>query len=176
MVFFLANYWKIYFYWKKRWAFELGVPGDNHILYIFSREFSLISLVSLFYLLFDLWCTCFITKTEVLFFLSLCSRSWFLGENFLSQLSRFTFLFTLLFTFLCTRCCCCSPGELLGGGWVASSTTGVSDVLATVEREERNVRLGENSVIGTSVEGRNTSSSFPFSGKNVGYKRPVENS
>ena len=97
MVFFLANYWKIYFYWKKRWAFELGVPGDNHILYIFSREFSLISLVSLFYLLFDLWCTCFITKTEVLFFLSLCSRSWFLGENSLSQLSRFTFLLAKLY-------------------------------------------------------------------------------
>jgi hypothetical protein len=38
-------------------------------IYIFSREFSLISLVSLFYLLFDLWCTCFFTKTEVLFFL-----------------------------------------------------------------------------------------------------------
>ena len=49
----------------------------------------------------DLWCTCFITKTEVLFFLSLCSRSWFLGENSLSQLSRFTFLFTLLFTLMC---------------------------------------------------------------------------
>jgi hypothetical protein len=32
----------------------------------------------------DLWCTCFITKTEVLFFLSLCSRLWFLGENSLS--------------------------------------------------------------------------------------------
>jgi hypothetical protein len=29
----------------------------------------------------DLWCTCFITKTEVLFFLSLCSRSWFLGDE-----------------------------------------------------------------------------------------------
>jgi len=65
----------------------------------------------------ELWCTCFITKTEVLFFLSLCSRLWFLGENSLSQLSRFAFLFTLLFAFLYTRCCCCcSPGELLGWG------------------------------------------------------------
>ena len=30
----------------------------------------------------------------------------------------------------------------------------VSDVSASVEREERNVRLGENSVNGTSAEGR----------------------
>ena len=52
----------------------------------------------------------------------------------------------------------------MGGGRVTSSTTGVSDVLASVEREERNVRLGEDSVIGTSVEGRKTSSSL--SGKN----------
>ena len=49
---------------------------------------------------------------------------------------------------------------------VTSSTTGVSDDLASVEREERNVRLGENSVIGTSVEGRKTSSSLSLSGKN----------
>ena len=58
----------------------------------------------------------------------------------------------------------------MGGGRVTSSTTGVSDVLvsdvlASVEREERNVRLGAYAVIGTSVEGRKTSSSFPFSGK-----------
>ena len=95
-----------------------------------------------------------------------------MGENSLSQLSRFTFLFTLLFAFLYTRCCCCgSPGELLGGGRVTSSTTGVSDVLvsdvlASVEREERNVRLREYSVIGTSVEGRKTSSSLSLSGEN----------
>ena len=54
----------------------------------------------------------------------------------------------------------------MGGGWVTSSTTGVSDGLASVEREERNVRLGEYSVIGTSVEGRKTSSSLSISGKN----------
>ncbi len=53
----------------------------------------------------------------------------------------------------------------MGGGRVTSSTTGVSDVLvsdvlASVEREERNVRLGEYAVIGTSVEGRKTSSSL----------------
>ncbi len=42
----------------------------------------------------------------------------------------------------------------------------VSDVLASVEREERNVRLGEDSVIGTSVEGRKTSSSLSLSGRN----------
>ena len=53
----------------------------------------------------------------------------------------------------------------MGGGGGTSSTTGVSDVLASVEREERNVRLKrEGSVIGTSVEGRKTSSSS--SGKN----------
>ena len=40
----------------------------------------------------------------------------------------------------------------------------VSDVLASVEREERNVRLGEDLVIGTSVEGRKTSLSL--SGRN----------
>ena len=37
----------------------------------------------------------------------------------------------------------------MGGGRVTSSTTGVSDVLASVEREERNVRLGEYSVTKT---------------------------
>jgi len=54
----------------------------------------------------------------------------------------------------------------LGGGRVTSSTTGVSDFLASVEREERNVRLGEDPVIGTSVEGRKMSSSLSLSGKN----------
>ena len=53
----------------------------------------------------------------------------------------------------------------MGGGRVTSSTTGVSDVLASVEREERNVRLGEHSVIGRSIEGRKTSSPFSFSGE-----------
>ncbi|CAL6335024.1 unnamed protein product [Bathycoccus prasinos] len=39
-------------------------------------------------------------------------------------------------------------------------------VLASIEREERNVRLGEYPVIGASAEGRNTSSSLSISGKN----------
>ena len=110
-------------------------------------------------------CKLFHYKDRSIIFPDLCSRLWFLRENSLSQLSRFTFLFTLLFTFLYTRCCC-SPGELLGGGRVTSSATGVSDDFYAVEREERNVRLGEYSVIGTSVEGRKTSSPLSLSGKN----------
>jgi len=38
-------------------------------------------------------------------------------------------------------------------------------VLASVEREECNVRLGEHSVIVTSIERRKTSSPFSFSGE-----------
>ena len=53
----------------------------------------------------------------------------------------------------------------MGRGRVTSSTTGVSDFLASVEREERNVRLGEHSVIGASTKGRSTSSPFSFSGE-----------
>ena len=44
---------------------------------------------------------------------------------------------------------CFLPGELLEEG-STSSTTGVSDDLASVEREERSVRLGAGSVIKTS--------------------------
>ena len=46
---------------------------------------------------------------------------------------------------------CFSPGELLEEGGT-SSTTEVSDDFASVEREERSVRLGASSVIKTSTK------------------------
>tara|TARA_B100001758_G_scaffold227747_1_gene221412 strand:- start:140 stop:388 length:249 start_codon:yes stop_codon:yes gene_type:complete len=50
----------------------------------------------------------------------------------------------------------------------------VSDVLASVEREERNVRLGEHSVIGASTRGRRTLLPISFSGESV-MKRLIQN-
>jgi len=70
-------------------------------------------------------------------------------ENSLSHLSRFVFFFKW-----------CSPGDLLGGGWVTSSSTEVSDALASVEREEYNDRLRGGSVIKASRNERKSSSSF----------------
>ena len=62
----------------------------------------------------------------------------------------------------------------MGGGRVTSSTTGVSDVLASVEREERKVRLGASSAIGTSgktsssLSLKKTASLMSLSGKRRG--------
>ena len=112
----------------------------------------------------------FITKTEVLFFL-ICAIVIFGREFSLSTLTFHFFIYSFIHFFIHVVVVV-HQGNCWEFGfrvWVTSSTTGVSDVLASdvlasVEREERNVRLGENSVIGTSVEGRKTSSSL--SGKN----------
>jgi len=84
------------------------------------------------------------------FFLS-SNRKRETRKNGLSHLSRLVFFVARCFL----------PGELLEEG-STSSTTRVSDDLASVEREERSVRLGAGSVIKTS---RKTSSSLPSSGK-----------
>ena len=111
-----------------------------------------------------LWCNLFHYKDRNIVFVICALIVIFEREFSLSTLTFHFFIYFFMYTLLCTRCCC-SPGELLGGGRVTSSTTGVSDVLASVEREERNVRLREfNSGIGASVEGKETSSSL--SGKN----------